>query len=110
MLKIFKENSDPKVLKEKSKDSLPRFATEGNKIHFISLASRNLVDSEVMLGILLRAGYEVAQQLEDADYLVINTCGFLEASRKESMDTVNDSGSPKERRQVDCYRLYGSNS
>src|ERR1700733_2798976 len=64
---------------------------DGNKIFFISLGCpRNLVDSEVMLGILLRAGYEVAPQLEEADYLVINTCGFLEASRKESLDTVDE--------------------
>lgn len=63
----------------------------GNKIHFISLGCpRNLVDSEVMLGILLKSGYEVAG-LEEADYLVINTCGFLEASRKESMDTVEET-------------------
>lgn len=64
----------------------------GNKIYFISLGCpRNLVDSEVMLGILLRAGYEAAQELEDADYIVINTCGFLEASRQESMGAVEDS-------------------
>lgn len=64
----------------------------GNKIHFISLGCpRNLVDSEVMLGILLKAGYEVSETVAEADYLVINTCGFLEASRKESMDTVEET-------------------
>ena len=64
----------------------------GNKIHFISLGCpRNLVDSEVMLGILLKAGYEVAEELEQADYLVINTCGFLEASRQESKDVVAET-------------------
>jgi ribosomal protein S12 methylthiotransferase len=68
------------------------FDYDGNKIHFISLGCpRNLVDSEVMLGILLQAGYEVTEALEEADYLVINTCGFLEASRKESMDTVRET-------------------
>lgn len=77
---------------KKSKQGLPILATEGNKIHFISLGCpRNLVDSEVMLGILLRAGYEVAQDLPDADYIVINTCGFLEASRNESLDTIRDT-------------------
>lgn len=71
--------------------SHPYFNHGGNKINFISLGCpRNLVDSEVMLGILLKAGYEVAPSLEEADYLVINTCGFLEASRQESMDTVKD--------------------
>ncbi len=70
----------------------PHFNYDGNKINFISLGCpRNLVDSEVMLGILLKAGYEVAPTLEEADYLVINTCGFLEASRQESMDTVRQT-------------------
>lgn len=68
------------------------FDYQGNKIHFISLGCpRNLVDSEVMLGILLKAGYEVSEKVDEADYLVINTCGFLEASRKESMDTVEET-------------------
>jgi ribosomal protein S12 methylthiotransferase len=61
----------------------------GNKIHFTSLGcSRNLVDTEVMLGILLKAGYEATDQTEEADYLVVNTCGFLAESRKESCDTI----------------------
>lgn len=61
----------------------------GNKIHFTSLGcARNLVDTEVMLGILLKAGYEATDKIEEADYLVVNTCGFLEASRQESSDTI----------------------
>lgn len=63
----------------------------GNKIHFTSLGcSRNLVDSEVMLGILLKAGYEATDQADQADYLVVNTCGFLAESRKESCDTIGE--------------------
>ena len=77
---------------EKKEEGSFNFVYDGNKIHFISLGCpRNLVDSEVMLGILLQAGYEVTEHLEEADYLVINTCGFLEASRKESMDTVKET-------------------
>lgn len=69
-----------------------QFDYTGNKIHFVSLGCpRNLVDSEVMLGILLKAGYEPAQELEEADYIVINTCGFLEASRAESSDAVEET-------------------
>lgn len=80
------------VMFEKLADGDIKFDYDGNKIFFISLGCpRNLVDSEVMLGILLKAGYEVAPRLEDADYLVINTCGFLEASRKESRDTVQET-------------------
>lgn len=61
----------------------------GNKVHFTSLGCpRNLVDTEVMLGILLQAGYEVTDNEKDADYLVVNTCGFLADSRKESLDAI----------------------
>ncbi len=61
----------------------------GNKIHFTSLGcSRNLVDTEVMLGILLKAGYEATDKADQADFLVVNTCGFLEASRNESLGTI----------------------
>lgn len=61
-----------------------------NKVHFISLGcSRNLVDTEVMLGILLQAGYEVSDDLKQADYLVLNTCAFLKAARDESLQYLD---------------------
>lgn len=93
MLPILKEEKKSSQTPIKPEEAVKghQFAFDGNKIHFISLGCpRNLVDSEVMLGILLRAGYEVAEELEEADYLVINTCGFLEASRNESMDAVRE--------------------
>jgi len=62
-----------------------------NKIHFTSLGcSRNLVDTEVMLGIVLKAGYEPTAEFENADYYVINTCGFLESARQEAIDIVSE--------------------
>lgn len=62
-----------------------------NKFHFTSLGcARNLVDSEVMIGILLKAGYEVTPLLKEADFLVVNTCGFLESSRQEGINTIQD--------------------
>lgn len=62
----------------------------GNKIHFTSLGcARNLVDTEVMIGLVLKAGYEATSQLEEADFLVVNTCGFLASSRQESCDTID---------------------
>lgn len=97
MLKLFREGqalelvNTPQVSRAEA-DGKITFDYAGNKIHFISLGCpRNLVDSEVMLGLLIKSGYEVSESLEDADYLVINTCGFLEASRKESMDTVKET-------------------
>lgn len=63
----------------------------GNKIHFTSLGCpRNLVDSEVMIGMLMKAGYEIIPQLDKADYLVVNTCGFLKASRDESGAVIEE--------------------
>jgi len=70
----------------------PNFAISSNKVFFISLGCpRNLVDTEVMIGILLKAGYEACTQLEEADFIVINTCGFLESARQESLDTIQEA-------------------
>lgn len=87
------KTSQPVTAKQENEEERSlNFRFDGNKINFISLGCpRNLVDTEVMLGILLQAGYEVAPRLEEADYIVINTCGFLEASRQESMDTVRET-------------------
>ncbi len=57
-----------------------------NKVHFTSLGcARNLVDSEVMIALLLKSGYELTPVLEEADFLVVNTCGFLESARQEAL-------------------------
>jgi ribosomal protein S12 methylthiotransferase len=67
-----------------------------NKFHFTSLGcARNLVDSEVMIGILLKAGYEVSPEPSEADFLVVNTCAFLESSRQEGMQTIQSLFSMK---------------
>ncbi|HEY2104710.1 MAG TPA: hypothetical protein VGH29_02930, partial [Candidatus Binataceae bacterium] len=59
------------------------------KIHLLSLGCpKNLVDSEIMLGALTRAGYEITMAPEDAHVLVVNTCAFIEAARKESIDAI----------------------
>ncbi len=93
MLPLFKDDSSPPShpLVAVASGAKPDFHLDGNKVYMISLGCpRNLVDSEVMLGILLKAGYEAAGDLKEADYVIINTCGFLEASRQESMDTVEE--------------------
>src|ERR1041385_7921871 len=59
------------------------------KIGFVSLGCpKNLVDSEVMLGTLARQGYSITAQKEDADVIVVNTCGFIDTTKKESIDTI----------------------
>jgi ribosomal protein S12 methylthiotransferase len=59
------------------------------KVGFVSLGCpKNLVDSEVMMGILAREGYELTPRADEADVLVINTCSFIEAAQKESVDAI----------------------
>jgi ribosomal protein S12 methylthiotransferase len=59
------------------------------KVGFISLGCpKNLVDSEVMMGILAGSGYELTTRADDADVLVVNTCSFIEPAQQESVDTI----------------------
>jgi len=61
------------------------------KVHFISLGCpKNLVDTEIMLGSLVQDKYEVVDQPEKADTVIVNTCGFIEEAKKESVSTVLD--------------------
>jgi len=62
---------------------------KATKIGFVSLGCpKNLVDSQVMLGTLARQGYSITAQKEDADVIVVNTCGFIDSAKKESIDTI----------------------
>ena len=59
------------------------------KVGFVSLGcAKNLVDSEVMLGSLLRDGMQVTRDAREADVVIVNTCGFIEGSKKESIDAI----------------------
>jgi ribosomal protein S12 methylthiotransferase len=59
------------------------------KIGFISLGCpKNLVDSEVMMGRLKESGYEITTDASEADTLVVNTCGFIESAKQESVDAI----------------------
>jgi ribosomal protein S12 methylthiotransferase len=59
------------------------------KVGFVSLGCpKNLVDSEVMMGILAREGYELTPRADEAEVLVVNTCSFIEAAQKESVDAI----------------------
>jgi ribosomal protein S12 methylthiotransferase len=59
------------------------------KIGFVSLGCpKNLVDSEVMMGLVAGEGYELTADRDAASVLVVNTCGFIDAAKKESIDTI----------------------
>ncbi|MCB0361369.1 MAG: 30S ribosomal protein S12 methylthiotransferase RimO [Bdellovibrionales bacterium] len=60
-----------------------------HKIHFVSLGCpKNLVDSEIMLGSLMKEGWSVAEDAEEADTVIVNTCGFIEEAKKESIAKI----------------------
>ncbi len=62
---------------------------EKKKVGMISLGCpKNLVDSEVMMGLLARQGYELTTDSRAADVLVVNTCGFIDSARQESVETI----------------------
>lgn len=67
------------------------------KVGFVSLGCpKNLVDSEVMMGTLQQAGYEITNNAEEADTVVVNTCGFIESAKQESIDAILDATRSKE--------------
>jgi ribosomal protein S12 methylthiotransferase len=66
-------------------------------IYFVSLGCpKNRVDSEVMLGSLAEAGHVLVQQPDEAEVIVVNTCGFIDAAKEESIDTILEMAQYKE--------------
>ena len=66
------------------------------KIGFVSLGCpKNLVDSEVMMGLLARAGAELSPRAEDADVIVVNTCSFIESAQQESVNAILEMAAHK---------------
>src|SRR3954467_8751441 len=73
-------------------------------VAFVSLGCpKNLVDSERMLGLLAQDGLSITADASDADAIIINTCGFLEASKEESLREIRRAVSMKETGQ--CQRV-----
>jgi ribosomal protein S12 methylthiotransferase len=63
--------------------------TVNKKIGMVSLGCpKNLIDSEVMMGLLAKQGYEITNDSHAADVLVVNTCGFIDSARQESVETI----------------------
>ena len=64
----------------------------GSKVGFVSLGCpKALVDSERILTKLRLEGYEVVPSYEDADVVVVNTCGFIDSAKQESMDAISEA-------------------
>ena len=59
------------------------------KLGVISLGcSKNLVDTEMMVGILAKAGYELTEDLSNCAIIIINTCTFIDPAKEESIQTI----------------------
>ncbi|MBN1222463.1 MAG: MiaB/RimO family radical SAM methylthiotransferase, partial [Candidatus Aminicenantes bacterium] len=72
-----------------------------NKIALISLGcAKNLVDSEVMLGLLAKEAYSITTEFTDADVIIVNTCGFIQPARQESWDALKKAIAAKRKGHV----------
>ncbi len=66
-------------------------------VYFVSLGCpKNLVDSQVMLGMLTKDRYTITQTPEEAEVIIVNTCSFIEASKEESIETILEMSDFKE--------------
>jgi ribosomal protein S12 methylthiotransferase len=73
-------------------------------VHYVSLGCpKNRVDTEVMLGLSEAAGYTLAAEPEEADVIVVNTCGFIGEAKEESIDTILEMA--RHKKEGRCRRL-----
>ena len=71
---------------------MKRSARRPLRVGLISLGcAKNLVDSEVMVGTLLKDGVEITNDPHEADVVIVNTCSFIDSAQEESVDTILES-------------------
>ena len=70
--------------------------------------AKNIVDSEVMLGLLREAGFKIEPRAEEAEVIVVNTCGFIEEAKEESIETILEMARYKETGR--CRRLVATSN
>ena len=77
-------------------------------ISFVSLGcAKNLVDSEILIGGLKSEKYNLVNNVDESDYIIINTCGFLDMAREESVDTILERAEYKRQGKVDKLIVMG---
>jgi len=78
------------------------------KVGIVNLGCpKNLVDAEEMLGIMAQAGYEIISEIEGADAIIVNTCGFIADARKESVEMIEKIASAKRRGRCKAVVVSG---
>jgi ribosomal protein S12 methylthiotransferase len=85
-------------------------AVENQKpsVYFVSLGCpKNLVDSQVMLGKLEGAKYDIAKEPDNADVIIVNTCSFIQAAKEESIETVLEMANYKEHGKCKALVMSG---
>lgn len=88
--------------------AVPPTSQASRNVHFVSLGCpKNLVDSQVMLGLLKSGRYVVVNEPADADVIVVNTCGFIESSKKESVDAILEMAEYKDSGRCDALVVAG---
>ena len=79
-------------------------STTNKNVHIVSLGcARNLVDSEVMAGLLNKDGYTLTGEASEADLIIVNTCGFIKEAKQESIDTILEVAQFKQKGK--CQKL-----
>src|SRR3989339_1733258 len=92
-------SSNPRMLE----CSNPRISSQ--KVFFISLGCpKNLTDTEVLMGKLVTAGYEIANNPAQANIIIVNTCAFLKSAREEAFATIREMAAWKKKGK--CKKLY----
>jgi ribosomal protein S12 methylthiotransferase len=82
-------NEDTTVALLEGENPGPSATSRSKKVGFVSLGCpKNLVDSEVMMGMLAQAGAQLTPRAEEADVIVVNTCSFIESAQQESVNTI----------------------
>ena len=83
-------------------------SAKSKKIHFVSLGcARNLIDSEVMVGLSQADGWELTDDPAKAHAIVVNTCGFVESAKVESIDTILEMADMKEKGRCEALLMTG---
>tara|TARA_Y100001970_G_C14230155_1_gene858095 strand:+ start:93 stop:1400 length:1308 start_codon:yes stop_codon:yes gene_type:complete len=78
-----------------------KVSNEENKISLVTLGcAKNLVDTEILVGGLKNNSYEIVEKPLESDVVIVNTCGFLDKAREESVDTILDLGRLKKEGKI----------
>lgn len=69
------------------------------KVGFVSLGcSKNLIDTEIAIGILKEHGMEIVNNPEDAEMIIVNTCGFIDPAKEEAINTILEMAEYKKKK------------